>query len=99
MKTLMLLTGSGPVVILTSHASVEDRGLLERLQGKGIGKFLAFEIPVELAQERYGGHFQSVQQNLHETDDLRILDYNGHRAFQLFRFDEIGKPVFHEGSE
>ena len=45
MKTLMLLAGSGPLVILTSHESVTDEGLLDRLRRKGIGKFVAFEIP------------------------------------------------------
>ncbi len=97
MKTLMLLAGSGPLVILTSHESVTDEGLLERLRRKGLGKFVAFEIPLELARERYGGHFQTVQGNLHETDDLRVLDYNGHRAFQLFKFQELGQPFLYEG--
>ncbi len=97
MKTLMLLGGSGPLVILTSHESVTDEGLVERLRHKGLGKFVAFEIPLELAKERYGGHFQTVETNLHETDDLRVLDYNGHRAFQLFRFKELGDPIIYEG--
>jgi hypothetical protein len=37
-----------------------------------------------------------VVNDLHESDDLRVLDYNGERAFALFRFDELGSPVFHE---
>ncbi len=96
MKAAMLFTGSGPIVILTSYTSLEDPALLERLDGKGIGKFMGFEIPVALAEERYGGHFQRVLNNLHETDDLRVLDYNGQRAIQLFGFKEIGSPVYHE---
>ena len=28
--------------------------------------------------------------DLHESDDLRILDYNGERAFRLFRLAELG---------
>jgi hypothetical protein len=27
-----------------------------------------------------------------------MLDYNGVRAFHLFRFDELGKPLFQEAS-
>ena len=46
--------------------------------------------------QRYGGHFGTVVNDLHETDDLRVLDYNGERAFALFRFDELGSPVFYE---
>ena len=96
MKSLLLLTASGPLLILTSHESLRDQKLLEVLKHKGIGKFVAFEVPLSLAKERYGGHFQAVESNLHETDDLRILDFNGQRIFQLFRFDELGSPILQE---
>ena len=96
MKAIMLMSGSGPVVVLTSYDSGTDPALVERLAAKGIGKFLAYEVPLELAKERYGGHYQIVTNNLHETDDLRVLDYNGNRAFDLFRFDELGPLVIHE---
>ena len=96
MKTAMLFTGSGPIVILTSHDSVTDPILLEKLQAKGIERFVAYEIPLDLAMKRYGGHFGTVVTDLHETDDLRVLDYNGERAFALFRLDELGSPVFYE---
>lgn len=98
MKAAMLFTGSGPLVILTSYDSLKDPALLERLKGKGIGKFLAYELSLDLARERYGGHFPTVLNNLHESDDLRVLDYNGHRAFDLFRFSELGEAIVHEGS-
>ena len=96
MKTAMLFTGSGPIVILTSHDSVTDPILLEKLQAKGIERFVAYEIPLDLAMKRYGGHFGTVVNDLHETDDLRVLDYNGERAFALFRLDELGSPTFYE---
>ncbi len=96
MKALMLYTGSGPLVVCTSYNSVTDSNLLERLSNKGIEKFIAYEIPLDIAEERYGGHFQTVMHNLHESDDLRILDYNGQRAFKLFSFSELGEPVLHE---
>ncbi len=96
MKTLMLFSGSGPIVILTSHSSATDPALLEKLRAKGIERFLAYELPLELAQKRYGGHFRTVVNDLHETDDLRVLDYNGERAFGLFRLDELRNPVVHD---
>ena len=96
MKSILLLTASGPLLILTSHESSHDPKLLEKLRDKGIGKFVAFEVPMPLAKERYGGHFHAVESNLHETDDLRVLDFNGQRVFQLFRFDELGAPILQE---
>ena len=98
MHTILLLTASGPLVVLTSHGSALDPVLLEKLKARGIRKFVAFEIPLELARQRYGGHFALVQNDLHETDDLRVLDFDGQHAFQLFRFDELGQPTLHEGT-
>jgi hypothetical protein len=96
MKVFMLMAGSGPLVILTSHNSIEDTGLLEKLGAKGLDKFLAYEIPMDLAKERYGGHFTVASSDLRESDDLRVLDYNGERAFRLFSFTELGAPIAHE---
>ncbi len=96
MKVLMLFTGSGPIVILTSHDSATDPVLLDKLRAKGIDRFLAYELPLDLAKQRYGGHFGTVVNDLHETDDLRVLDYNGERAFGLFRLDELASPVVHD---
>ena len=98
MKAVVLFTGSGPILILTSHASVSDPGLIEKLGAKGIEKFIAYEVPIELAQERYGGHFQVILSDLRESDDLRVLDFNGDRVFRLFRLEELGPPIVHEGS-
>ena len=96
MKAMMLITGSGPLVILTSHDSVTAPAMLSKLRAKGVERFFAHEIPLDLAKERYGGHFQTVLNDLHETDDLRVLDYNGERAFGLFRLDELGPLIMHE---
>ena len=99
MKVIMLMTGGGPIVILTSYDAVTETGLLTKLETKGIDKFIAHEIPLELAKERYGTHFSVVTNDLHETDDLRVLDYNGDRAFKLFGFDELGPPIFYEAGQ
>ena len=96
MHSFLLMTGSGPLLILSSHASIEDPKLLTKLMSKGIDKFISYEVPDEIARERYGGHYQVVANDLHESDDLRVLDYNGERAFKLFRFDELGAGVMHE---
>ncbi len=99
MKVFMLMAGSGPLMILTSHTSIEEPEMLEKLASKGIDKFLAYEVPFDLAKSRYGGHFTVVANDLHETDDLRVLDYNGERAFRLFTFAELGPVMVHEQAE
>jgi hypothetical protein len=69
---------------------------VEKFKAKGITKFIAYEVPLEEVKKRYGGHYDLVVQDLYETDDLRILDYEGARAFKTFSFSEMGEPVFHE---
>ena len=99
MKAALLFTGSGPLVIVTSHSSLTDPALLGKLRAKGIEKFIAYELPPELAKERYAGHFDVVMKDLHESDDLRVLDFNGERAFRLFHLKELGNPVMFESGE
>lgn len=96
MKALLLMTASGPFIILSSHQSPLDDVFLSKLRAKGIEKFIAYEIAIERAEEYYGGHYSKVMQDLHETDDLRVLDYNGQRIFGLFRLDELGTPIIYE---
>jgi hypothetical protein len=96
MKSFLLMTGSGPIVILTKYNSIEDPVLLEKLQLKGIDKFAAYEVPLELAKDRYGGHYIKVINHWLESDGLRVLDFNGERAFRLFSFAELGEAQIHE---
>jgi hypothetical protein len=98
MKFAVLFTAGGPIAILTSHQSLTDPALLEKFKSKGITKFIAHVLPEELARERYGTHFQAVLKDVKESDDLRVLDFNGDRIFQLFRFSELGQPTYHEGA-
>jgi hypothetical protein len=96
MKVFMLLTSGGPVVIVTSCDLSTDPALIKELATKGIEKFIAYEIPVELAKERYGGHFAASAGDIHEPDVLHMLDFNGHRAYTLFKFTDLGPPTRYE---
>lgn len=96
MKAGLLLTGNGAILYLTSHQKFVDDSLIEKLETKGITKFIAYEIPVEAAEKRYGAHYVAVLRDLKETDDLRILDYEGNRAFSMFSFKEMGDAYFYE---
>ena len=96
MKAGIIFTGTGPILILTTYESFEDPKLVAKLDVKGITKFIACEVPVEQAKAKYGNHYSVVMGDLNQTDDLRILDYNGYNVFHNFAFSEMGKPVYHE---
>ena len=99
MHAALVFPGSGPILILTSHEGLEAPALLERLALKGIKKFIAFPVPIDLLKHQYGVHFDIVCRDLHETDDLRVLDFDGTRAMGLLPFEALGDPIFHEPIE
>jgi len=97
MKAGVVFTGSGPILVLTTYESFKNPKFIEKLSQKGIKKFIAQEVRIELCKEKYGTHFQVVKNDVRETDDLRILDYNGHHIFLNIPFEEMGEPFRHEG--
>ncbi|MEE9604684.1 MAG: hypothetical protein V3V70_03855 [Candidatus Scalindua sp.] len=97
MKAALIFTGSSPILIITSYPSLEDERFLEKLKHKGIEKFIAFEVKLESAKEKYGSRFDVIRDDLNETEDMRVLDYNGQLAFERFSFEELGEMIKHEG--
>jgi len=96
MKAGLVFTGTGPILILTTYESMRDPEFIEKLSVKGIKKFMAYELPIDLVKERYGAHFSEVMNDVKQTDDLRVLDYNGHNVFYNFSFAEMGESFTYE---
>lgn len=96
MKAGIVFTGSGPILVLTTFASFSQKEFAQKMAIKGIHKFIAYELPRELVEERYGTHFQAVIDDVGQTDDLRVLDYDGHHIFHTFSFSELQEPIFFE---
>jgi len=96
MKAGIVFTGTGPILILTSYDSLTHPELAKKLAAKGIKKFVAGDVSMDKVKEKYGETFKVVMEDLHQTDDLRVLDYNGHTIFSNFAFREMGKPIFYE---
>ena len=96
MKAYFVCTASGPLVILTSCDSIDNPEFLEMARSKGYTKFIAYEIPVELAKAKYGMHFNVVCNDPHENDALRVLDYQGERVWKNFSFEELESPIYYE---
>lgn len=96
MKAGIFFTGTGPILVLTTYASFNDSKLIEKLASKGIKKFIAYEVPEEKVKETYGLQYKTIMGDLRQTDDLRVLDYDGHHVFYNFSFNELGDPFFYE---
>ena len=96
MKAGIFFTGTGPILILTSYDSLTNPDFVKKLSAKGIKKFIAFEVSEAVAKEKYGQHFSVIMGDLHQTDDLRVLDYDGHHVFCNFTLEELGDPIYYE---
>jgi hypothetical protein len=96
MKAGILFTGSGPILILTTYDSLKEPRLVEKLEVKGLKKFIAFEISVDEVRKKYGNQFNVIMGDLKQSDDLRVLDYNGHRIFNNFSLRELGDPICYD---
>ncbi|MBI5441196.1 MAG: hypothetical protein HY900_08295 [Deltaproteobacteria bacterium] len=96
MKAALIFTGSGPIVVLTTHETLTDADLISRLAAKGIRKFLAFEVPIEAIKSKYHAHYDHVLEDIKQEDDLRVVDENGQRIYAAFSLRELGAPVVWE---
>ena len=96
MKAGVIFTGTGPILILTTYESFTSSDFADKLKQKGIHKFIACEVEIDLCKKRYGQHFDAILKDVKQQDDLRVLDYNGHNVFYIFSFKELGTPQFVE---
>lgn len=95
MKAAMVFTGSGPILILTSFESLEHPTLSEKLRARGISKYIAHEVSVEKVSKQYGTRYHIILGDLSQTDDLRVMDIDGHHVFNSFAFEELGPAVYY----
>ncbi|UCG14303.1 MAG: hypothetical protein JSU72_07535 [Deltaproteobacteria bacterium] len=98
MKAGIVFTGTGPILILTTFESFRDGKLVEKLSLKGIRKFMAYEVPLDLVKAKYGQQFDVIMKDVKQTDDLRVLDFDGHKIFYTFSFSDLGEAYHHEAA-
>jgi hypothetical protein len=96
MKAGIIIDGAGSILILSSCESFEDQQLVEALRGKGITKYIAFEVPVDLVKKNYGQHFAVTLSDRQQTDILRVVDVDGKRIFNNFPLQILSRPLCHE---
>jgi len=95
MKAAMIFTGSGPILILTSFESLAHSALSEKLGARGITKYIAYEVSVDKVKKQYGTRFSIILGDLSQTDDMRVMDIDGHHVFNSFSFEELGPPIYY----
>jgi len=96
MKAILVFTGTGPLLLLSSYETADDPAFVDKLKAKGIRKFLAYEVPLARCADLYGYSYRDIAADLQKTDDLRVLDFDGHRIFLNFSLHELGEAFVYE---
>jgi len=96
MKSFLVLTENGPLLLLTSMSSITEGILLDSLHGKGIDKFIAYEVPVEKVHDFYGLPFEIIAADLERGKDLRVVDFDGPHIFNRLSFSDLGRQIQYE---
>ncbi len=96
MRSYLVLTENGPLLVLTSSESIVDASLLDSLHRKGISKFIAYEVPVERVHEFYGVPFEIIAADLEQGKHLRVVDFDGPHIFNCLSFSDLGRQIQHE---
>jgi hypothetical protein len=95
-KSIFVFSGSGPLLILSSYPTIDDPRLIARLRAKGLLKFIAREIPIDRCRDLYGFTYRDIVEDLQASDDMRVLDFDGHRIFLNFSLRELGPGIIYE---
>lgn len=96
MKTAVLFTGTGPILIVTTFDSISNPKFIDQIKSRGIDKFIGYEVPIDVTKQKYGGHYNLVVADLRPKDDIRVMDINGHRVLHSYKFKDLTEPFMYE---
>ena len=99
MRSYLIFTGTGPILVLSTYPKLTDERLIQKLRYKGIDKFMAYQVDLDVVEERYPTTFPDIKNDLKEEgeDDIRVLDFNGHQIMANFSLDSLGDPIKYGG--
>jgi hypothetical protein len=96
-RAYLIFTGTGPILVLSTYPQLTDERLVGKLRYKGIDKFIAYEVDLGAVANRYAASYQSIVEDLDESGDIRVLDFNGHQIMANFSLEELGDPIKYGG--
>jgi hypothetical protein len=96
LRSYLIFTGSGPILVVSTYPKLTDERLLQKLRYKGIHRFIAYEVDLEAVANIYGDAYAAVAAELggeERQQDLRVLDFNGHQIMANLSLDALGDPI------
>jgi hypothetical protein len=92
-RSYLIFTGTGPILVLSTYPKLTDDRLIQKLRFKGIDKFMAYQVDLDVVEQRYPESFSSAEKDLDGKEDIRVLDFNGHQIMANFSLDALGDPI------
>jgi hypothetical protein len=93
MRSYLIFTGTGPILVLSTYPKLTDDRLLDKLRYKGIDKFIAYPVDLDVVESVYPQSFGQSKKDLEGLEDIRVLDFNGHQIMANFSLDALGDPI------
>jgi nucleotide-binding universal stress UspA family protein len=91
--TFVIFTGTGPILTVFTYPDIRDERLVHKLRDKGVDNFIAYDVDRAMVEARYPHTYHNIVEDLRGTEDIRVLDFNGHQIMANFRLEEFGEPV------
>jgi len=92
MNAYIIWSGSGPILALTNAKSPDDPDFVGMLLEKGVERFIATPVPVDIVRQRYGERYEITLHDRRQTDILRVVDEDGDQVARNFSVHELGQP-------
>ena len=89
----MVMTGDGPLLVLTLGGNDADTILRNGMRLRGYGKFMAWPLPPDEVRAAYGTSFEVIEKGLRGDQPMRVLDFDGARVFENIVFAQLGSPL------
>lgn len=96
MRSYLVLTENGPLLVLTSRSCITEDSLLDSLHHKGVDKFIAYEVPVDRVHEFYGVPFDVIAADLEQGKEMRVIDFDGMHIFDCLSMADLGQDIQYE---
>ncbi len=97
LRSYLLFTGSGPILVLSTYPKLTDERLVDTLRFKGIERFIAYEVDLDAVVSLYAERFERMKGEIAHGEDFRVLDFDGHQIMAKFSLDALGDPIKYGG--
>ncbi len=97
MKSFLLVTLGGTLLIITKYSSIKQPDLLKKLAV--LGKFIAYEIPIDAIKANYSAHFEHLTNAPSLQDEFKVLDTETQRIFLNVDFETLGPMEYFQPDE